>query len=57
MKFSSYDELIENIRELRLQHKHLKDEERDKLVRQILKIDRPTMIEIDGVNDLIQSNE
>jgi hypothetical protein len=57
MKYQTYDELIALVAEFRLEHRDLTDNELDNLVKKTLKVDQATLREIDGVSDLIQSNE
>ena len=57
MKYQTYDELIALVADVRLKHKDLSDDELDKLVKKTFKIDQTTFREIDGVSDLIQSND
>ena len=57
MKYETYDQLISLVADFRLEHRNLTDEDLDKLVKQTFKIDRATLRELDGVSDLIQSNE
>jgi hypothetical protein len=57
IQYQTYDELITLVVEFQLQHKDLSDEERDRLIRHTFKIDRATLREMDGVSDLIQSNQ
>ena len=57
MEYKTYDELISLVAEFRLEHRDLTDNELDNLVKKTLKVDQATLREIDGVSDLIQSNE
>ena len=57
MRCKTYDELIALVAEFRLEHRNLTVEELDKLIRKTFRIDQATLREIDGVSDLIQSNE
>ena len=57
MKYQNYDELIILVAEFRTEHPNLTDDELDKLVKKTFKIDQTTLRELDGVSDLIQSNE
>jgi hypothetical protein len=40
-----------------MENRNLTDDELDKLVKKTLKIDQATLREIDGMSDLIESNE
>jgi len=57
MKYQTYDEFLALVAEFRLEHRNLTDDELDKLVKKTFKIDQATLREIDGVSDLIQSND
>jgi hypothetical protein len=57
IEYQNYDELIALVAEFRLEHPNLTDDELDKLVKKTFKIDQTTLRELDGVSDLIQSNE
>jgi hypothetical protein len=57
MKYQTYDKLITLVAEFRLEHPNLTDDELDKLVKKTFKIDQTILRELDGVSDLIQSNE
>ncbi len=53
IQYQTYDELITLVAEFRLQHKDLSDEDQDRLLLKIFKIDRPTLRDISGTTDLI----
>ena len=57
MKYQTYDELIALVTDVRLKNKDLSDNELEKLVKKTFKIDQATFREIDGVSELIQSND
>ena len=57
MKYQTYDEFLALVAEFRLEHRNLTDDALDKLVKQTFKIDQTILREIDGVGDLIESNE
>lgn len=57
MKYQTYDKLITLVAEFRLEHRNLKGEDLDKLVKKTFKVDQTILRELDGVSDLIQSNE
>ena len=57
MKYQTYDDLIALVADVRLKNNDLSDDELDKLVKKTFKIDQATFREIDGVSDLIQSND
>ena len=57
VKYKTYDELMSLVAEFRLEHRNLTEDELDKSVKQTFKIDRATLRELEGVSDLIQSNE
>ena len=57
VKYKTYDELMSLVAEFRTEHRSLTDDELDKLVKKTFKIDQATLRELDGVSDLIQSNE
>jgi hypothetical protein len=57
IEYQNYDELLALVAEFRLEHRNLTDDELDKLVKKTFKIDQATLRELDGVSDLIQSNE
>ena len=48
MKYKTYDELISLVDEFRLEHNNLTDDELDKLVKKVFRIDQPTLRELDG---------
>ena len=53
MQYKTYDELIALVAEYRSKHRHLTDEDLDKLVKKTFKIDRATLRELDGVGNLV----
>ena len=57
VKYKTYDELIALVAEFRLEHPNLTDDELDKLVKKTFKIDQTILRELDGITDLIESNE
>ena len=51
MKYKTYNELISLVDEFRLEHQNLPDDELDKLVKKIFRIDQPILRELDGEVD------
>ena len=49
--------LSKMVAEFRLEHRNLTEDELDKLIKKTFRIDQGTLREIDGVSDLIESNE
>ena len=47
MKYKTYNELISLVDEFRLEHQNLPDDELDKLVKKIFRIDQPILRELD----------
>jgi hypothetical protein len=56
-EYQTYNELIALVAEFRLEHRNLMEDELDKLIKKTFRIDQGTLREIDGVSDLIESNE
>jgi hypothetical protein len=52
-QYQTYDELIKMVTEFRLEHRNLKDDELDKLVKRTFRIDQTTLRDISGTTDLI----
>ena len=52
VKYETYDELIRMVAMFRLEHRNLKDNELDKLVKQTFRIDQATQKEMNGVTIL-----
>ena len=57
MDNKTYDEFLALVAEFHSEHRNLTEDELDKLVKKTFKIDQATLREIDGVSDLIESNE
>jgi hypothetical protein len=57
MDYQTYDEFLALVAEFRLEHRNLMEDELDKLIKKTFRIDQGTLREIDGVSDLIESNE
>ena len=57
MDNQTYDDLIKMVAKFRLEHNNLPTEQVDKILRRTFRVDQATLREINGVSDLIQSNE